>query len=285
MTQALSNLLTQLDLQTLATDTFLGPGPGGTRRRVFGGHVAAQALSAAGRCSEGLAAHSLHLYFLRPGDPTAAVEFRVERLRDGRSYATRLVRAIQHDQVILHASLSFVSPEHDGFEHQITPPDVPPPAACPTWEAWAAPRIAQMSPETRAQYVRERPIEVRPISPVDPTSPAPAGTRQQFWMRAPSALGDDPLLHQTLATYISDHTLLSAVLRPHGRTFMSRGMLVASLDHAMWFHRPFRVDQWLLYSQETPTAFAGRGLALGHYFDERGTLVASMAQEGVLRQR
>jgi len=286
MTQALSNLLVQLDLERLSDDVFRGLVPGGTRRRLFGGHVAAQAVVAAGRCTEAAAIHSLHLYFLRAGDPHAPIDFHVERLRDGRSYSARQVRAVQHDQVILQAMLSFVGDARSpGFVHQVSAPEVPGPMACTSWEEWAAPRLAEMSEEVRAQYVRERPIEIRPVRPIDARTEVPSGTRQQFWCRAPAALPDDALLHQAVATYTSDHTLLSAVLRPHGRTFMSRGMIAASLDHTLWFHRPFRMDQWLLYSQESPVAFGGRGLALGHYFDEQGTLVASMAQEGVLRQR
>lgn len=286
MTQALKNLLAQLDLEVIGADTFRGQGHGGSRRRMFGGHVAAQAVVAAGRCIDtDAAAHSLHLYFLRPGDPQAPVEFRVERLRDGRSYATRLVRAIQHDEVILHASLSFVLPEHVGVVHQITAPEVPPPEACMSWEEWARPPLSKLTEEQRALYVRERPIEIRPVQSLEGLTAENGEQCQQFWCRAPSALADDPRLHQAVATYTSDHTLLSATLRPHGLTFMTRGVMAASLDHTVWFHRPFRMDQWLLYAQETPAAHAGRGLSFGHYFDREGTLVASMAQEGVIRQR
>ena len=289
MTQALSNLLTQLELELVGADTYRGLNPGGTRRRLFGGHVAAQAVMAAGRSTPGTAVHSLHLYFLRPGDPHAPIEFQVERLRDGRSYATRLVRAVQHDEVIMHASFSLVAAHDEGFAHQINAPEgLPPPAACMTWEEWSRPRLARMPEEVRQQYERDRPIEVRPVQPLDSVAPQPSGTRQTFWCRAETSenrLPDDPLLHQALATYTSDHTLLSATLRPHGRTFMSRGITAASLDHAMWFHRPFRMDDWILYTQEAPVSFGGRGLALGHYFDAQGALVASMAQEGVIRQR
>jgi acyl-CoA thioesterase-2 len=285
MDTELSNLLTMLELESIAPDVYRGPAPGGSRRRIFGGHAAAQAVMAAGRSTPGSPVNSLHLYFLRPGDPQTPIEYRVERLRDGRSFATRLVRASQRDHVILHASLSFARPEHAGFEHQIEMPDVPPPAACPSWDDWVGPRLAQMPDEMRAQFVRERPIELRPVRPLDASDPEPAGMRQQFWCRAPGALADDPLLHQVLATYTSDHTLLSSIMRPHGRNFMTRGVMAASVDHTIWFHRPFRMDQWILYAQETPAAFAGRGLAFGHYFDARGTLLASMAQEGVIRQR
>jgi acyl-CoA thioesterase-2 len=221
------------------------------------------------------------------GDPHTPIEYRVERLRDGRAFSARLVRAVQHGEEILVATASFVTPEHAGVEHQVPMPVVPPPAACMSWDEWAGPRLAEMSESLRLQFLRERPIEVRPINPVDAKSPLPSEPAQQFWLRAPAEpgqLADDPLLHQGLAAYASDHTLLSAVLRPHGKTFMSRGVLAASVDHTIWFHRPFRMDQWLLYSQTAPVAFAGRGLALGHFFDEQGQLLASMAQEGVVRQ-
>lgn len=287
MSEALANLLKWLDLSQVGIDRFQGEGPGGTRRRLFGGHVAAQALVAAGRCVPDAGAHSLHVYFLRLGDPHTPIEYRVERLRDGRSYRARLVRAVQHGQEILVATASFATPDQTGPAHQVDAPIVPPAAACMSWEDWAAPRLAEMPQATRLQYERPRPIEIRPVNPVDARTPEPGEFAQQFWLRAPAQpqeLGDDPLLHQGIATYASDHTLLSAVLRPHGVTFMSRGVLAASVDHTIWFHRPFRMDQWLLYSQTAPVAFGGRGLALGHFFDEQGALVASMAQEGVVRR-
>jgi acyl-CoA thioesterase-2 len=159
MEAALTNLLTMLELESLAPDVYRGPAPGGSRRRIFGGHAAAQAVMAAGHSTPGSPVNSLHLYFLRPGDPQTPIDYRVERLRDGRSFATRLVRASQGDQVILHASLSFARPQGRGLEHQITMPDVPPPAACPRWDEWVGPRLAQMTDEARAQFVRERPIE------------------------------------------------------------------------------------------------------------------------------
>jgi acyl-CoA thioesterase-2 len=345
MNQALVHLLQWLDLEPVSSvgsaETYRGKSPGGTRRRLFGGHVAAQALVAAQRCAPDAQAHSLHIYFLRLGDPHTPIEYRVERLRDGRSYSARLVRAVQHGEEILVATASFVKSEQPGpvlrpheigrprarsgaaralallergaaipsstngaldagsdtiidqshavagLAHQISAPVVPPPAACMSWEAWAGPRLAEMSERTRAQYLRERPIEIRPVDPIDARRPERGEPAQAFWLRAPAEpgqLSDDLRLHQALATYASDHTLLSAVLRPHGVTFMSRGVMAASVDHTIWFHRPFRMDQWLLYAQTAPIAFAGRGLALGHFFDEQGNLVASMAQEGVVRQ-
>jgi acyl-CoA thioesterase-2 len=285
MSDALSNLLSMLDLESLGGDQYVGLSPGGTRRRLFGGHVAAQALMAAGRSVPGVPAHSLHAYFLRPGDPNQPIEYRVERLRDGRSYAARSVSASQQGRVILQATASFHEPENVGLEHQRSAPVVPPPAACVSWEDWMAPRVAQLPVHVQEQIIRERPIEIRPIDPIDALDPKPSGTRQSIWCRADGELPDDALLQQCVATYASDHTLLGSVLRPHGLTFLTRGVMAASLDHAIWFHRPFRMDAWILYAQETPVAFGGRGLAHGHFFDAQGTLVASVAQEGVLRQR
>jgi acyl-CoA thioesterase-2 len=284
MSEQLATLLSLLDLEATGVDTYCGHGHGGSRPRMFGGHVAGQSLMAAGRTVTGMTAHSLHAYFLRPGDPNQPIEFRVDRLRDGRSFATRSVVASQNGKAILQASMSFHVGE-SGFEHQRSAPAVPPPAACMTWEDWAAPRLAQLSEQRRQLMNRERPIEIRLIDPVDATAPQPAGLEQRFWCRAGAGLPDDALLHQCVATYTSDHTLLSCVMRPHARTFMSNGVTAASLDHTIWFHRPFKMDQWLLYSQTTPVAHAARGLALGHFFDEAGVLVASMAQEGLIRQR
>jgi acyl-CoA thioesterase II len=284
MSEQLATLISLLDLEATGVDTYRGHGHGGSRPRMFGGHVAGQSLMAAGRTVTGMAAHSLHAYFLRPGDPNLPIEFEVSRPRDGRSFATRSVVASQNGEAILMASMSFHVGEH-GFEHQRSAPAVPPPAACITWEEWMAPRLAQLSEERRLRMIRDRPIEIRLIDPVDASHPQPAGFEQRFWCRAGSGLPDDALLHQCVATYTSDHTLLSCVMRPHARNIMSNGLTAASLDHAIWFHRPFKMDQWLLYSQTTPVAYAARGLALGHFFDEAGVLVASMAQEGLIRQR
>ena len=284
MTEALANLLLMMDLEATGPDTFRGLGPGGSRRRMFGGHVAGQALMAAGRTLSGLPAHSLHAYFLRPGDPNQSSDFRVERVRDGKSFATRLVTASQQGEPILTASVSFHAAER-GFEHQKAMPQVKPPEACISWDDWMGPRLAQLSPEARAQMVRERPIELRPIDPIAMRDPVPSGRFQHFWCRASGQVPDDALLQQAVATYASDHALLSAVMRPHGRTFLSQGIMAASLDHSIWFHRPFKIDAWLLYAHETPAAFGARGLSFGHFFDQQGVLVASTAQEGLVRER
>jgi acyl-CoA thioesterase-2 len=210
--------------------------------------------------------------------------YRVERTRNGRSFSTRSVIAEQEGEAILQLSASFHALE-TGFEHAEPPSEAPPPEDCMPWEEWLGPMAERMSEEMRAERLRDRPIELRFVEPVDIVQPQPAGIRQRVWCRAAGSLPDDALLHRAILTYASDHTLLSAVLRPHGRTFMSPGLMAASLDHALWFHREVRMDQWLLYEQVTPAAFGGRGLALGRFYTQGGVLVASVAQEGLVRDR
>jgi len=222
---------------------------------------------------------------LRAGQPGVPVLYRVERTRDGRSFSTRSVIAEQDGEAILQLSASFHRSEF-GLEHaEPAPADTPPPEACTGWEAWLEPIAKTMSEDARIERLRDRPIELRFVEPVDILNPTPAGMRQRIWCRADGTLPDDPLLHQAIATYTSDHALLGVVMRPHGRTFMSPGTLGASLDHAIWFHREFRADQWLLYEQVSPAAFGGRGLALGRFYTRSGVLVASVAQEGLVRTR
>jgi acyl-CoA thioesterase-2 len=284
MTEALSKLLSLLDLEEIDPNIYRGKNTNEKRPRVFGGQVAAQALVAAGRTvPAGLPVHSLHAYFLRPGDPTLPIVYKVERIRDGKSFTTRLAVAVQRGEAIFNLSASYHVAE-DGYEHQVDMPAAPPPESCPTWEQWFSPLLSKLTPEQQQMLLRDRPIEIRPIDPVDMLNPQPAGMHQRFWIRANGKLSDDPLVHQSIATYASDHTLLSAAMRPHGVTFLSRKIMAASLDHAMWFHRPFRCDDWLLYDQTSPAGFGGRGLAFGHYFTQAGVLVASMAQEGLVRR-
>jgi acyl-CoA thioesterase-2 len=281
---ALETLLTQLDLEQLDADLYRGENPKSRRPRMFGGHVASQALIAAERTVGSMPAHSLHAYFLRAGQPGVPVLYRVERTRDGRSFRTRSVIAEQEGEAILQLSASFQHPE-TGIEHTEPPRDVPPPEACVSWEDWFGKLATRLPEEVLADRLRERPIELRFVDPVDILKPAPGGLHQQVWIRAAGPLPDEGRIHRAVATYASDHTLLSAVMRPHGFTFMSRGVMAASLDHALWFHRPFRVDEWLLFDQSSPAAFGGRGLALGRFYTQRGELVASMAQEGLVRTR
>jgi acyl-CoA thioesterase-2 len=209
--------------------------------------------------------------------------YRVERTRNGRSFSTRSVIAEQDGEAILQLSASFHNAEQ-GFEHAEPMDAVPPPEECLRWEDWLEPMEQHLPAQVFAERMRDRPIELRFVDPVNVVKPQPAGMRQRVWMRVASKLPDDPLIHRALATYASDHTLLSVVMRPHGVTFMSRGVMAASLDHTLWFHRDFRMDDWLLYDQVSPVAFGSRGLALGRFFTRDGVLVASVAQEGLVRR-
>jgi acyl-CoA thioesterase-2 len=285
----------RIDLRELLTldrksdDTFTGGSRQGPRGRLFGGHVAGQALMAAGRTVEAvtrgeLRPHSLHAYFLDMGKPDVPIEYRVERMRDGRSFVTRSVRASQEGRPIFTVTCSFHRDE-PGPTHQLPMPSVPPPETCIDLEAYLALRRARMSrPETRFQD-SSRPIDLRPIAPPEPGEPDGGATTQQFWLRALGELPDDPLLHACIATWASDYTLLGAMRRPHGGGpgYGRRELSTASLDHALWLHRAFRVDQWLLYDQVSPQTGGGRGLSQGRYFTQDGQLVASMCQEGLLR--
>lgn len=280
---ALATLLTQLDLEQLDADLYRGQNPDARRPRMFGGHVASQALVAAARTVRGVLPHSLHAYFLRAGQTGVPVLYRVERTRDGRSFSTRSVIAEQDGEAILQLSASFHVAE-EGFEHSESLADVPSPEESTSWTDWLEPMAERLPPEVFAERMRERPIELRFVDPVDIVKPGATPPRQRVWCRAAGSVPNDPLVHRALLAYASDHTLLSVVMRPHGITFMSRGVMAASLDHALWFHREFRADEWLLYEQVSPTASGGRGLALGRFYTQRGELIASVAQEGVVRR-
>ncbi|MEV6108506.1 acyl-CoA thioesterase II [Streptomyces sp. NPDC051940] len=287
MNKALDDLLDLLDLERIEQDIFRGQSRLAIVPRVFGGQVAAQALVAAGRTvPDDRPAHSLHAYFLRPGDPGVPIVYSVDRIRDGRSFTTRRVVAVQHGQPIFHLSASFQTYE-EGLEHQEPMPPAPDPESLPTAEE-TLPRYADrfLHPS-----VVERLLEVRSAvdlryaeEPPFATAGQPREPRSQVWFRTNGSLADDPMLHICLMTYVSDMTLLDSVLLAHGRGGWATGDVVgASLDHAMWFHRPFRADEWLLYDQESPTAQGGRGLARGRIFSRDGRLVASVIQEGVVR--
>lgn len=279
---AVDQLLWLLDLEQLDADRFRGGNVDEPRPRVFGGQVAGQALMAAGKTTDGLTPHSLHAYFLRPGKPSDPIEYAVERIREGRSFATRRVTAFQGAEAIFILSASFHRPE-PGHAHQLEMPDVPPPEACPTWQEHIRPWTDTLPPVLAAFMQRERAVELRPIDALDFLNPVPSGPVQRFWMRVDAPLPDDPLIHACVAVHVSDHTLLSSAMRPHGKIFASRDILAASLDHAMWLHVPFRMDQWLLYDQCSPASAGGRGLAQGRYFTRDGKLVASVCQEGLIR--
>ena len=285
MSQALQDLLDLLDLEQIEEDIFRGQSRSAVVPRVFGGQVAAQALVAAGRTVPAdRPAHSLHAYFLRPGDPGAPIVYSVDRIRDGRSFTTRRVVAVQHGKPIFHLSASFQTYE-EGLEHQAPMPPAADPAALPTSQErlrgydHLAPEVVERFLEAREaidlRYVDEPPYG-RFGEPREPHS--------QVWFRTNGKLDDDPLLHVVLATYVSDMTLLDSVLLAHGRGGWAVGDVVgASLDHAMWFHRPFRADEWLLYDQESPSAHGGRGLGQARIYTQDGRLAITVIQEGVVR--
>jgi acyl-CoA thioesterase II len=283
MSKALDQLLELLDLEQIEVDIFRGRSPEGERRqRVFGGQVAGQALVAAGRTVPAdRAVHSLHAYFIRPGDPAVPLIYLVERVRDGRSFTTRRVTTIQHGKTIFTLSASF---HHDepGVEHADPMPDVPPPDAIePTAE-----RMERLFGPAAGEWYRGNPIDIRHVGPLSfeaARDPALRATRNVVWLRADGDLPDDPLLHVCLVTYASDMTLLDSVLIAHGLSWADGRTTGASLDHAMWFHGPFRADRWLLYAQDSPVARGARGLARGEMYTSDGQLVVSVVQEGLIR--
>ncbi|HEY8516209.1 MAG TPA: acyl-CoA thioesterase II [Candidatus Binatia bacterium] len=280
MQEVLDRLIELLDLEELEVNIFRGRSPQENRQRVFGGQVAGQALVAAGRTVEGRVVHSLHAYFLRPGDPSIPILYEVDRIRDGGSFTTRRVVAIQRGHAIFHLSASFQKIE-DGPEHQLAMPEAPDPETLEPWAEWMTERMGRVPEQVKQWFLRERPIEVRYVPP-DKNAP-PGSTRQLVWIRARGRLPDSPLLHQCVVAYASDLTLLDTAQIPHGITWADPRYQVASLDHAMWFHRPFRADDWLLYVQDSPSASGARGLCMGHLFTRSGQLVVSVAQEGLMR--
>ena len=279
-------LIDTLDLETLEVNLFRGRSPQIGWQRVFGGQVIGQALVAALRTvDDERPAHSLHGYFMRPGDPDVPIIYEVDRYRDGKSFTTRGVVAIQHGQPIFTMSASFHLHEK-GFDHQIEMPEVPSPDDLPA-EKELLDRFADQMPENMKRYfTRERPIELRPAEPMDYLSPK-AGKRplQNVWIRSTKPLPADRALHQCVLAYASDMTLLDTSLVPHGRNLFDPGMMLASLDHSLWFHRDFLADNWLLYAQDAPSASGARGFTRGSIFTQTGELVASVAQEGLIRER
>ena len=283
MSAALDQLLRLLDLERIEVNVFRGRSPEDEHRlRVFGGQVAAQALVAAGRTVEGAGVHSLHGYFLRPGDPSVPILYEVDRIRDGRSFTTRRVVAIQHGEAIFTIAASFHRLE-EGVEHQDAMPGGLP----------AADTLAPDSERARTEgaradawHRRPQPIDVRHAD-VEPwfLRSGVHAPRQHLWFRADGELPDDPLVHACVVAYASDMSLLDTALLPHALTWDDPRLQGASLDHAMWFHRPFRADDWLLYAQESPAAAGARGFARGTIFAADGRLLASVAQEGLLRLR
>jgi acyl-CoA thioesterase-2 len=277
----LDRLVRLLDLETIEVNIFRGARAETSMIRVFGGQVAGQALIAAGRTvPPDRKVHSLHAYFIRGGDPVAPIVYDVDRIRDGRSFTTRRVVAIQHGNAIFALSASFQLAEHDGMEHAEPMPAVPPPEELPTIAERIAPFAEQFGPWGQSP----RPIDVRYVDdpPWISRAAGPRDARSRVWMRADGTLPDDELLHVCVLAYASDMTLLDSVLARHGVDWRN-DIKGASLDHAMWFHRPFRADDWILYDCTSPSASGNRGLAIGRFFARDGRLVATVVQEGLVR--
>jgi len=285
MASAVQELVETLNLEPLELNLFRGRSPQSGWQRVFGGQVIGQDLVAACRTVEEIATrppHSLHAYFLLGGDPKVPIIYEVDRIRDGKSFTTRNVKAIQHGHAIFSMSVSFHVVEQ-GLSHQFKMPDVPKPDALPT-EAELKERVWPLMPEAvRRYYKRERPIEIRPLEYGRYLGEKSEDGRFHVWIRATGKLPDEPAIHQCVLAYASDMMLLDAALIPHGRSVFSDDIMAASLDHALWFHRPFRADEWLLYAQDSPNLFGSRGFSRGLIFTSDGTLVASVVQEGLLR--
>ena len=278
MSASLEFLVDLLDLEPIEVNIFRGTQPNEERQRVFGGQVAGQALMAAGRTVEHGRVHSLHSYFLRPGDPSVPILYEVDRIRDGRSFTTRRVVAIQHGRAIFNLEASFHDLE-EGLEHQFPRPDVPDPETLPPLSQ----RLEPWKEELAEWFDRPHPIDQRHIGDLPWHSGGTGEPCQRVWIRADGELPDDPLLHACVATYASDMSLIDTILAPHDVRWGDDGFMSASLDHCMWFHQSFRADEWLLYDMDSPVATHGRGLARGFLFDRKGRLCVSLAQEGLTR--
>ena len=278
MSDALDSLVEILDLEPIEVNIFRGVSPDEDRQRVFGGQVAAQALMAAGRTVEVGRPHSLHAYFLRPGDPTVPILYEVDRIRDGRSFTTRRVVAIQHGRAIFNMSASFHVDEA-GLSHQFPMPEVPQPEELESL-------LTRLEPYREVMgdwFSRPHPIEQRHIGELPFMHKEGNEPVQRLWIKADGTLRDDPVLHAAIAAYASDMSLFDTMLAPHNVRWDNPDFMGASLDHCMWFHRPFKADEWLLYDMDSPTAYGARGLARGFMFTGDGELVVSMAQEGLMR--
>jgi acyl-CoA thioesterase-2 len=288
MNRVLQDLVSLLDLEPLEVNLFRGQSRDLGGKSVYGGQVIGQALVAAARTVEGAVPHSLHAYFLRPGDMALPIVYEVDRVRDGRSFTARRVQAIQHGEPILSMIASFQRPE-DGLSHEVPMPKVPPPEQLESQHVqrrrWADEATARGALHERVHtaMTRELAIEFKAVEPWNPLAPDKRAPVQHLWLRAAGKLPDDPLLHTCVLAYATDFNLLSTALLPHGQSWFSPGMIVASIDHALWFHRDVRVDDWLLYSMDAPTAHGARGFSRGLIFDRGGRLVCSVTQENLMR--
>lgn len=284
MSTVLQQLIEVLQLKQIDDNLYEGASEDLGFQNVFGGQVCGQAIMAAYRTVEGRIAHSLHGYFLRAGDHSQPIQYEVQNLRDGGSFSARRVIARQDNKEIFTLSASFQSPE-EGLSHQFDMPDSTDPEVLLS-ELEMRRRFKHLIPEkVREQFTRDRPIEIRPVNPINYANPDVRSPYKQNWFRAVESMPDDLALHQTVLTYASDFGLLGTSLLPHGVSFAQKGVQVASLDHAIWFHRPFRVDEWLLYDMDSPSASQGRGLNRGNIYNQNGELVASVCQEALIRKR
>jgi acyl-CoA thioesterase II len=282
---ALAALLSILDLEPLEQNLFRGRSPKQGWQRVYGGQVLGQALVAAVRTvEEPRTAHSMHAYFLLGGDPSHPIIYDVERTRDGRSFTTRRVKAIQHGRAIFAMSVSFHKSE-EGFTHHSSMPRVPMPEELPSEQELKRHFIANLPENMRSYWLRERPIEMRPVEIARYLKREKAAPVQYIWMRANGRLPADLKLHECVLAYATDFTLLDTALIAHGKLLFDTDIQLASLDHALWLHRPFRADEWLLYSQDSPSAHGARAFCRGCVYTREGLLVASVAQEGLVRRR
>jgi acyl-CoA thioesterase-2 len=284
MDQRLADLLALLELEQLEVNLFRGESRDIGAPQVFGGQVLGQALSAAAATVEARVVHSLHAYFLRRGDCNAPIVYQVDRSLDGHSFANRRVIAIQHGQQIFNMTASFQAAE-PGFDHQIDMPQVPPPERLAATVAPPPALLERLPERVRRFFEHPRPFEFRMVQNIDFVHPQPAPPQRQVWFRAVAALPADEMLHRRLLAYVSDFFLLDTATLPHGTSFLQPSIIMASIDHAMWFHRPLRLDDWLLYAMESPSASGARGFVRASVFARDGRLVASAAQEGLVRTR
>lgn len=287
MNPVLRDLVKLLDLETLEVNLFRGQSRDLGGKSVYGGQVIGQALVAATRTVEGAMPHSLHAYFLRPGDMALPIVYEVDRIRDGRSLTARRIQAIQHGQPILSMIASFAKAETGADAHQATMPDVPPPESLEfahvLRRSWVDAAGPDLHPRVREALTRTLAIEFKPVKPWNPLEPEKREPAQHIWFRAAGPLPDDPVLHRCMLAYASDFNLLSTALIPHARSYIQPDMVIASIDHALWFHRDARIDDWLLYAMESPSAQDSRGFSRGTIYDRAGRLVASVAQENLMR--
>lgn len=283
MSQVLENLLSLLKLETIETGLYRGQSQDLGFKAVFGGQVMGQALSAAKETiSEERKVHSFHSYFLRPGDASRPIVYEVENIRDGKSFSTRRVSAIQFGKPIFYMTASFQADE-SGLTHQDPMPQVPQPEDLVSDLDFYRQHAAQIPESVRSKFICEKPIEMRPVDFHNPFAPKISPAKRYVWFKANGAMPDDLRVHKYLLAYASDFNFLLTALQPHGKSFLAPHMQVATIDHAMWFHQDFRFDEWLLYAVDSPSASGARGLVRGQFFNRAGVLVASTIQEGVIR--